>query len=78
MLCQNEVTEKSNLYGLLLKGVLMLWLVTGAAFAGELAITNANIIPITSPPIANASIVIQDGKILSVGTDIEIPPGIEV
>ena len=56
----------------------MLWLLTGTVLAGDLAITNANLIPITSPPVENASIVIKDGKIWALGSDVEIPNGIKV
>ena len=42
------------------------------------AITNAMIHPITGPVIKSGTVVIQDGKILSVGTDVSIPSGASV
>ena len=56
----------------------MLWLFVGSVMAGDFAITNANLIPITSAPIENASIVVENGKISSLGKNIEIPEGMEV
>ncbi len=41
--------------------------------AGPLAIRAGKLIPINGEPIENAIILIEDGKIVQVGTDIEIP-----
>jgi imidazolonepropionase-like amidohydrolase len=42
------------------------------------AITNARIVPITSPPIERGTIVIRDGKIAAVGRTVAIPAGARV
>jgi imidazolonepropionase-like amidohydrolase len=42
------------------------------------AITNARIVPVSGPEIANGTIVISGGKIQAVGTSVAVPAGAEV
>lgn len=44
-----------------------------AIAAGPVAIKAGTLIPISGPPIENGVILIRDGKIVAVGTDVEIP-----
>jgi imidazolonepropionase-like amidohydrolase len=44
-----------------------------AVAAGPLAIKAGTLIPVAGEPIENAVILIRDGKIVAVGTDVEIP-----
>ena len=50
--------------------LLFLW---AHAFAADMAIVGATIFPVSSPPIENGTVLIQDGKIAAVGTDLQIP-----
>lgn len=45
--------------------------------AGTFAIVNARIVPVTGPVIENGTVVIRDGKIAAVGTNVSIPSGAE-
>jgi len=49
----------------------------GSAFAQSYAITNATIVPVTSSPIQNGTVVIEGNKIAAVGSAVSIPPGAE-
>jgi len=40
---------------------------------GKLAFTNARIIPVSGPPISGGTILVENGIISAVGTDVEIP-----
>lgn len=62
-----------RILGLLLAGAL-------AAFAAgdAILIQNADIYPVTSPPIKGGSLLIQDGKIVEVGAKIAAPKGATV
>lgn len=42
---------------------------------GPVALTNASIFPVSSEPIAKGTLIIDDGKIQTIGSDIEIPEG---
>src|ERR1041385_4496489 len=42
------------------------------------AITNATLVPVTGPRIANGTVVIQDGKIAAVGASVTVPAGAQV
>jgi imidazolonepropionase-like amidohydrolase len=48
------------------------------ATRGVLAITNAKIFPIAKPPIDRGTIVMRDGLIESVGTNVSVPAGAQV
>ena len=43
-----------------------------------LAIRNAHIYPVTSPPISNATLLVQGGRIVAVGTAVNVPQGATV
>jgi len=42
---------------------------------GAVAIRNATVHPVTSAPVKGATVLIRDGKIAAVGTDVDTPPG---
>ena len=46
--------------------------------AQDLAIRNATILTITGGTIENGTVVVRDGKITAIGTDVDIPDGIRV
>ncbi len=48
------------------------------ALAADLAIINANILPISEEPIAGGVVLIEDGRIAAVGFGLEVPEGTEV
>src|SRR5213083_2890297 len=45
---------------------------------GVLAITNARIFPIATPPIDRGTVVMHDGIIESVGANVSVPPGAQI
>jgi len=45
--------------------------------AQTVAITGATVHPVSSAPIENATVLVRDGRIVAVGSDIEIPAGAE-
>ncbi|HEV8124389.1 MAG TPA: amidohydrolase family protein [Gemmatimonadales bacterium] len=45
------------------------------ALAQSIAITGGKVYPVSGPPIENATVLIQDGKIIAVGTSVTIPAG---
>jgi imidazolonepropionase-like amidohydrolase len=46
---------------------------TVSVAAQTIAITNAKVYPVSSPPIDNATVLIRDGAIVAVGTNVRIP-----
>jgi imidazolonepropionase-like amidohydrolase len=49
-------------------------LATGGRAGGQtIAITGAKVYPVSSPPIDNATVLMRDGKIVAVGTNVTIP-----
>lgn len=46
-----------------------------ASFAQTVAITGGKVYPVSGPPIENATVVIVDGKITAVGTNVTVPAG---
>ncbi|HEU5236941.1 MAG TPA: hypothetical protein VFU37_07355, partial [Pyrinomonadaceae bacterium] len=42
-------------------------------FAQTIAITNAKVYPVSSPPINNGTVLIRDGMIVAVGGQVNIP-----
>lgn len=53
----------------------MVVLGTGAAQAQTIAITGGTVYPVSGPRIANATVIIRDGKIAAVGAGIAVPAG---
>jgi len=47
----------------------------GQAMAADMAIINAHILPVGAPPIENGTILVTDGTIEAVGSNIEVPEG---
>ena len=58
--------------------VLLAFAATAAAQGDTIAITNAQILPATGPAIDRGTIVIRDGKIVSVGASVQAPAGARV
>ena len=58
--------------------VLMTAGATGTAVAQAVAITGATVVPVSGPPIPNATIVIADGRIAAVGANVTVPAGARV
>ena len=50
-----------------------LGLATGAARAQEIAIVGGTVHPVSGPPIEGATVLIRDGRIVAVGTDLAVP-----
>ena len=48
-----------------------------ASSAQVIAITGGKVYPVSGPPIENATVLIRDGKIVSVGANVTIPAGAE-
>ncbi len=57
------------------RGSVLLALAALPAFAQTHAITNARLVPVTSPPIEHGTIVIKDGKIIALGAKVPVPSG---
>ena len=57
----------------------MSWLAIlgGIGFAADFAITNVTAFPISSEPVEKATVLVKDGKIAAVGTDVEIGEGVK-
>src|SRR5262245_38566101 len=56
------------------------WLVVASvcasiANAQTIAITGGRVFPVSGPPIDNATVLIRDGKIAQIGTNVAIPAG---
>ena len=49
-----------------------------SALAADLAIINANILPISDEPIESGVVLVEDGQITAVGYGLEVPEGAEV
>lgn len=45
---------------------------------GLLAVTNAHLHPVTSAPIEGGTMLVEDGRIVAVGADVEVPEGARV
>lgn len=59
----------------LIIALILVSIFANAAFSQEsILIKNGKIVPVVGDTIANGSLLIQDGKIAKIGTDIEIPP----
>ena len=49
-----------------------------AQAAATIAITNARVFPVSAPPIEKGTVVIRDGKIVTVGANVPVPAGARV
>jgi imidazolonepropionase-like amidohydrolase len=58
--------------------ILFFILANGVLAQESILIRNGNIIPVVGEAIPNGSLLIQDGKIVKIGINIEIPPGTTV
>lgn len=71
-----------TIYGIILAAICLLVMNAGAqspkAKKGTFALTGATIETITKGTIRNGTVVISDGKISAVGTDVQVPAGAEV
>jgi len=59
----------------------VLWLTSSmcsVAHGADLAIVGATVLPISSPPISDGTVLIADGKIVAVGSDLTVPEGTQV
>ncbi|MFC8924184.1 amidohydrolase [Cellulosimicrobium sp. NPDC057127] len=43
---------------------------------GTVAVTNAYVVPVASPPVENGTVLIEDGMITAVGADVVVPDGV--
>jgi len=59
---------------------LVVWLLgmLGTAAAGDVAITNATLVTVTGGTVENGTLLIQGDRITALGTDVDVPPGVEV
>ena len=56
----------------------MLWACFFSAWASDFAIVNATVLPIVAPEIQEGMVLVKDGKIAAVGTELSLPEGIEI
>lgn len=61
--------------GALLLGVLAAT-AAGPLPGQDLAVTHARVLPVTGPPLEDATVLVRDGTIRAVGTDVDVPDGI--
>lgn len=47
-------------------------------FAQDVAIQGGTVVPVSSPPIENGTVLIRDGRITEVGPDVSVPSGVRV
>ena len=52
-------------------------LLLAVAAAADLAIVHATALPISGPPIADATLLVTGGKIEALGAGLPVPPGFE-
>ncbi len=48
---------------------------TSAARSADVAIVHANLLPISGPPVADGTVLIEGGRIVAVGPGLAVPPG---
>jgi imidazolonepropionase-like amidohydrolase len=77
-----RAVRRSGLFALVLLGALPLvaqsTIPNGPGVKPVIAIRNATIVPVSSAPIANGTIVFANGVITAVGRDVEVPTGAKV
>ena len=56
----------------------MLWALILNSWADDFAIINATVLPIAAPEIQNGTVLVKEGKIAAVGTDVTLPKGIKI
>ena len=61
-----------------LRAIALASLTAGVAGAQTIAITGAKVYPVSSEPIENGTVLIRDGKIVAVGSNVTIPSGAQV
>ncbi|HEX6133286.1 MAG TPA: amidohydrolase family protein [Longimicrobiales bacterium] len=59
-------------------GALLALLIAAPAAAQDVAIRNATVLTIANGTLENATVLVRDGKIAAVGTDVSIPAGVQV
>ena len=59
-------------------GILLALIAPSGVAAQDLAITNATILTVTNGTIENGTLLVRDGKIAAIGTDVSIPNGVRV
>ena len=59
---------------------LVVWLLGmfGTAAAGDVVITHATIVTVTGGTVENGTLLIQGDRIAALGTDVDVPPGVEI
>ncbi len=62
---------------LILAVMCLIVMFSASGFTQSYVITNATVVTVTSGTITNGTVVIEDGKITAVGTDVTIPAGAE-
>ena len=51
----------------------LLLLAASPGAAQEFAIVGGTVLPVSGPPIAGATVFVRDGRIVAVGTDVQVP-----
>ena len=54
---------------------IVFFIVTAPAFSQTIAITNAKVYPVSGPAINNGTVLVRDGLIVAVGTQVQVPAG---
>lgn len=70
--------SRSGLLVHVLGGVAALAWIAASAAAQDVAIRNGTVLTITNGTIEDGTVLVRDGKIAAVGTDVDVPAGVEV
>ncbi len=57
---------------------MLAWMICGAALAADLAIVHATALPVSGPPIPDATLLVDDGRISALGPGLAVPEGTPV
>jgi len=57
--------------------MIVVLMLTLGALASDFAIVGATVLPVSSPPIENGTVIVRNGKIAAVGLAVPVPEGIE-